>query len=127
TILYTILTILNKKTPLMNLEELYVNTKSRALLLINKEGLIVESYSGTDGDYTNEFSAVTKVVINMLDSFFTEVLMIDPLDEIIIKTKIHHFFIKKCDAEHVLCVISDKGVNTSLINLSLKKYLKEVK
>ncbi|MDO6744345.1 roadblock/LC7 domain-containing protein [Tenacibaculum soleae] len=105
----------------MNLEELYKKTKSKAIILIDKNGEIVKSYSDVNYERAEDFSAVTMVVSNMLDSFFAEVLLIKPLTEMIIKTEKHHFYITKCDANHVLCVLSDSAINTSLISLSLKK------
>jgi len=105
----------------MNLKELYHTTKSKAILLINKEGKIVEAYSKITYENPEDFSAVTKVVINIVDSFFTDVLAIKPLTEIIVKTEDQHFYVKKCDPDHVLCVLSDGVMNRSLISLSLKK------
>ncbi|MBE7629331.1 roadblock/LC7 domain-containing protein [Tenacibaculum piscium] len=111
----------------MNLKELYESTKSKAILLINKEGKIVEAYSKISYENPEDFSAVTKVVINIIDNFFTDVLSIEPLTEIIIKTAEQNFYIRKCDDDHILCVLSDGVMNRSLISLSLQKTAKEQK
>ncbi|WP_271406310.1 roadblock/LC7 domain-containing protein [Tenacibaculum soleae] len=105
----------------MNLEELYNNIKPKSISLIDKNGSVVESYSEDDFGQVEDVSAVTMVVTNMLDNFFTEVLSIKPLDEVIVKTEKHHIYITKCDADHVLCVLSDSAINASLISFSLKK------
>ncbi|WCC44854.1 hypothetical protein PJW08_15145 [Tenacibaculum finnmarkense] len=105
----------------MNLKELYHSTKSKAILLFDKEGKIVEAHSKITYENPEDFSAVTKVVINIIDNFFTDVLETTLLTEIIIKTTDQNFYIKKCDDDHVLCVLSDGVMNRSLISLSLKK------
>ncbi|CAM1334329.1 roadblock/LC7 domain-containing protein [Tenacibaculum aestuariivivum] len=105
----------------MNLKELYESTKSKAIFLFDKEGRVVETYSKITYENPENFSAVTKVVVNIIDNFFKDVLEIEPLTEIIIKTEHQDFYIKKCDEDHILCVLSEGAMNRSLISLSLKK------
>ncbi len=108
----------------MNLEELHKLTKAKALVLITNDGSIVDSFYEENTYDLNNFSAITNIMVGMADDFFTQILGVNPSNEIIIKSNNHFFYILKYNKEHILCVLTEGLVNTSLISLSLKKTLK---
>lgn len=110
----------------MNLEELYNSIKAKALVLINCDGGITDSFTEEDSFDLNNFSAFTKIMTDMTDDFFTQILSVKASNEIIIKSDNHFFYIIKYNHDHVLCVLTEGIMNTSLISLSLKKNLKKI-
>ncbi|CAM1369471.1 conserved hypothetical protein [Tenacibaculum sediminilitoris] len=108
----------------MNLEELYKLIKAKALVLINSNGDIVDSFHEDNIYDLKNFSALTKIMVDMVDDFFTQILDLDYSNEIIVKSGNHFFYVLKYNQEHVLCVLAEGLVNISLISLSLKKKMK---
>lgn len=109
----------------MNLEELQKLTKAKALVLVANSGEIVDSYQEENSYDLNNFSALTNIMVGMVDDFFTQIISVKPSNEIIIKSDNHFFYLLKCDPNHVLCVLTEGLVNTSLISLSIKKSIKQ--
>lgn len=109
----------------MNLEELYKLTKAKALVLIGIDGNIVDSYHQEDLNNLDKIAPFTSIMVNMVDDFFTNIISVKKSNEMIIKSDNHSFYLFRCDDEHILCVLAEGMVNTSLISLSIKKKVKQ--
>lgn len=105
----------------MDLKEINELIKAEVLLLVSRKGKIVNSFRENDTYDLRNFAVLSNYVLDMIDDFFLEVLVVNSPKEIIVKSKEHILYIMKYDDEHVLCILAEDILNTSLISLSLKK------
>ena len=105
----------------MNLQELLIETKSKAIFLIDKNGKTIDSYPKKNdlGNLQEKITVFKATLFSMANHFFNTFLNAD-LNEIILKSNNENMFLIKYN-EYILCFLSDKNINTSLLELLMKK------
>ena len=110
----------------MDLEKLIKKINLDAVLLINKEGSVLDSFYANEeeGVQSSEakIAAFSNISLNMANSFFGDILHTsDRAREISFKSDKTVFYLIKYDEDHVLSVLSSDLINAKLLSLTIKK------
>ena len=116
-------------TPLYNyeykldLEKLLKETKSKAIFLLTEDGEAVDFYPKGEklSELQKKITVFETTLYNMSNHFFSTYLNAN-LKEIVLKSDGENILLIKCN-EYILCFLSEKSINTSLLELVLKKEL----
>jgi len=103
----------------LDLQQLLIKTKSKAIFLINEEGVTVDFYPKDNdlGDLQEKISVFKATIFSMSNHFFKNFLNTD-LTEIILKSDDTNMLLIKHN-EFILCFLTD--TNIGLLELILKK------
>ncbi|CAM1354942.1 MULTISPECIES: roadblock/LC7 domain-containing protein [Tenacibaculum] len=105
----------------MDLQKLLLETKTRAIYLIDEEGKIIDFYPHDNDlvEIKDKIAAFDAVIFNMSSSFFNLFFKTE-LNEMILKSDKEALLLFKYK-EYVLCFLADKNTNIGLLNLMFKK------
>ncbi|CAL2086365.1 hypothetical protein LNI90_01855 [Tenacibaculum dicentrarchi] len=107
----------------MDLKKLLSQTNSKAIYLINQQGNIIDFYSKENKTATlNEKTAAFNIAIFNMSSHFLSTFYNAKLNEIILKADNENILLIKYN-EYILAFLSNENLNTSLIELIIKKNL----
>jgi len=105
----------------LDLQKLLLETKTKAIYLIDNEGKIIDFYPQDNelSEIKDKIAAFDAVIFNMSSSFFS-LFFNTELNEMILKSDKEALFLFKYK-EYVLCFLADKNTNIGLLNLMFKK------
>ncbi|CAM1350228.1 hypothetical protein [Tenacibaculum insulae] len=105
----------------MELEKLLKETKSKAIFLLKENGDAIDFYPKDNnlGELQDKITVFKATIFNMSNHFFNTYFNTG-LKEIVLKSKDENILIIK-HKEYILSFLSDKSINTSLLELVLKK------
>jgi len=105
----------------LDLQKLLLETKTKAIYLIDNEGKIIDFYPQDNelSEIKDKIAAFDAVIFNMSSSFFS-LFFNTELNEMILKSDKEALFLFKYK-EYVLCFLADKNTNVGLLNLMFKK------
>lgn len=105
----------------LDLQKLLLETKTKAIYLIDNEGKIIDFYPQDNelAEIKDKIAAFDAVIFNMSSSFFN-LFFNSELNEITLKSEKEALLLYKYK-EYVLCFLADKSTNIGLLNILLKK------
>jgi len=105
----------------LDLQKLLLETKTKAIYLIDNEGKIIDFYPQDNelSEIKDKIAAFDAVIFNMSSSFFS-LFFNTELNEMILKSDKEALLLFKYK-EYVLCFLADKNTNIGLLNLMFKK------
>ena len=105
----------------MDLQKLLLETKTKAIYLIDNEGMILDFHPQDNelAEIKDKIAAFDAVIFNMSSSFFN-LFFNSELNEITLKSEKEALLLYKYK-EYVLCFLADKSTNIGLLNILLKK------